>query len=503
MGTESAEELAKGGLHALAAILSGRALRLVLHVILSRSLGASSYGTFVLVMAATYLGERIARCGIDQGIVRFGGVYSPRGDERSMRKIIFISGIAVLSFGITIALVISFMSELIAKKLGNDPRLPEMLTLCSISIPILCLNNWVGGVSQSLKKAFMAVTMRELAPNFFRTTSIGIIVAFGGAIGSVIWGHIVGVTLVFMLAVIVLYRVWFEVSRWNIPGSIAKSNLEPSLGSLLKISFPMFLSGFAYATILHFDRFMVAYFLKDSSIVGIYNAASTIAIQTNLMLVALNTIFAPVIAGVYEINDKESLSELYKRVTWWVFVSTAPLVIVLIFNPKLVMGIFGHDFIFGVNLLVILVAAQVFNVLTGPVGIVLQMTGRQNLDLITNLVLVICNLLLNIILIPTIGVEGAACATLISVVGVHTCRLLLVKKIFNMHPFRHNLFVLGSYVAVLLPIAYCLSFDADYLLGLSISLVAMLGGGGIVFYMGFDEVDRELFREVKAKLISN
>jgi O-antigen/teichoic acid export membrane protein len=73
-----------------------------------------------------------------------------------------------------------------------------------------------------------------------------------------------------------------------------------------------------------------------------------------------------------------------------------------------ILGIFGGEFSQGGGVLQVLVFMQILNVLTGPVGTVLSMTGgERRLALLLALGL-LANICLNIVLIPRYGSMGAA-----------------------------------------------------------------------------------------------
>ena len=66
--------------------------------------------------------------------------------------------------------------------------------------------------------------------------------------------------------------------------------------------------------------------------------------------------------------------------------------------------------------LLILLVGQFFNTLSGPVGVYMNMTGKQNKLQLVLIFGFITNLILNWFLIPEYGMIGAASATAISVI---------------------------------------------------------------------------------------
>ena len=80
------------------------------------------------------------------------------------------------------------------------------------------------------------------------------------------------------------------------------------------------------------------------------------------------------------------------------------------------MWTFGKDFTGteAVLVFVIVTLGQAANILTGPVTVLLNMTGRQKVTMYYALATVVIDITLNLILIPKYGIIGAAIATSIS-----------------------------------------------------------------------------------------
>ena len=99
---------------------------------------------------------------------------------------------------------------------------------------------------------------------------------------------------------------------------------------------------------------------------------------------------------------------------------------ILFFFSEEILNLFGEGYVVAKNALIFLLAAQFFNSLSGPGAIYLNMTGRQktlNKILITGLAI---NIALNFYLIPTHGINGAATATLISLIIWNSITTLLI-----------------------------------------------------------------------------
>jgi O-antigen/teichoic acid export membrane protein len=99
-------------------------------------------------------------------------------------------------------------------------------------------------------------------------------------------------------------------------------------------------------------------------------------------------------------------------ITWKVgligLVLVAPLAALCLIVPGFLLGLFGEEFVAGALTLQLLAAAQTVNVVFGPVGTALIMVGRERQVLAIEIVASSIAVLLALVLIPQLGMVGAA-----------------------------------------------------------------------------------------------
>src|SRR5205823_11764663 len=86
------------------------------------------------------------------------------------------------------------------------------------------------------------------------------------------------------------------------------------------------------------------------------------------------------------------------------------------------------------------------NAATGPTGVLLTMTGKQKWEIANTIVMVAFNFLLNLVLIPRMGILGAAIATAISIATINAIKLIQVYLLFGLQAY--NLKYLKGFVAI-------------------------------------------------------
>jgi O-antigen/teichoic acid export membrane protein len=101
--------------------------------------------------------------------------------------------------------------------------------------------------------------------------------------------------------------------------------------------------------------------------------------------------------------------------------------------------LFGKEFIAGTGVLYILLLGQLSNTFSGSLALILQMTGNEKVFRNILTLGLIINVLLNIILIPRIGMIGAAIASAISLIVWNVLSLIYIKRTFSFWTFERNI----------------------------------------------------------------
>ena len=125
------------------------------------------------------------------------------------------------------------------------------------------------------------------------------------------------------------------------------------------------------------------------------------------------------------LSDNESTKTIF-----WV---SAPILLLLILFPSTILSMFGDEFKLAAMCLIILSIGKMFSAISGSVGTFLQMVGRQKIFQNILLVAALINIVLNSLLIPKYGIEGAAVASTASGVFWNLLMIIYIKKHFGFY----------------------------------------------------------------------
>lgn len=422
------EKVAKGAGISLIGSVTGRGLWFLCQLIIARFFGAEIFGLYILgltVLKMTYL---LASFGLQTGAMRFVSIY--RKDDPSKVKGTIISASLISFFnGILIGGIIYISAGFISILIFDKPELTEIIKNFALCLPFIAAMMVIAEMSKGFHTTKNSVYIKDIIQPGANIAFVLMFILLDFGISGVISAYIIS-------HIIAVFAGYCFIAR-QFPG-IKKKTLKPVYENkkLLIYSTPLMLSGFLIFFISWTDILMLG-MLKTSIEVGIYRAASQMPIIFTMILTASNSIYAPTIAEMYHLDQIKRMERIFKTTTRWVFSLTLPVALILIFSAKEVMSIFGPDFIkTGGQVLIVLTIAQFINCITGGVGYTLNMTGKQNVEMVNSIVLVAVNIVLNYFLIPIYGSLGAAVATGVSIVAINFIRLFEVYMFYRIHPYN-------------------------------------------------------------------
>jgi O-antigen/teichoic acid export membrane protein len=148
-----------------------------------------------------------------------------------------------------------------------------------------------------------------------------------------------------------------------------------------------------------------------------------------------------------------------------------------------IVRLYGEQFLPSIPVLRILLVSLIFSYLSIITGALLNATGRQSTQTVLVGIALVCNVLLNIILIPKYGIVGAAMAALIGnivlwALGFYFARRSAVFGSLSLLKNGTHIFVLSLLMAVAV---YMLTLKVSFLITIPFGVVLY---GALLFFTG-------------------
>ena len=410
-------------------IIAGKCLHLVLHILLTRSLSLEDYGIYALVYSLFIIATRISLLGIPVGILKFCSAYNATGNYQGTKGIIR-TGFSIIFFSsLVFSAALFIFRDWIAYDFFKKPGLLMCMGIFILFIPVFNLSRACHAVVRAYKKMLAFSVLKEvLFPLVFAIAAIGFL-CIDKTLSSVVYAFGTALILTFFISMAAVLKLYFKLPADRMLNEPFK---------LVRFSLPVFVEGVAYLLLNQMSKILIGFYQLSEN-VAVFNAAMNLGVLLVIFLNCIDGIFAPYISELHAKNDRKGIEKSFKTTTRWIFTLTAPLFLIYILFPQDILRLFfGSPYAGGSTVLMLLAAGYTINALTGSVTYLLQMTGKQDMEVVNIIIAVAINLILNFFLIPLWGITGAAVATGCSIASLNIIRAMEVYLFFNIHPYDHR-----------------------------------------------------------------
>jgi len=408
----------------IAVKVGATALLFLVSLLLARLLGVKGFGTYVYAMAWANFLSIPALLGLENLLIRELAAFQAQSAWGLMRGLLKWANRVALFSSLGLA------SAAAAIVWGLTDRLESGLThtlwVAMATLPILTLFR----LRQSALHGLQHVVKAQLAEIFQMLFLIALIIGMYFLIGDGINATLV--VIAYGCALCIIFLIWSGLLSQRVPQAVKQAIPVYRTQAWVRSMLPLVLISSMHIINTRTDVIMLGA-IKGPEAAGIYNVASRGALLITFVMMAVNSALAPTVASLYTIRD---LVRLQRIITISVRITTLlalPIGIFFMFFGYWYLLLFGKGFTGGQLPLTILSAGQLFNVAMGSVGLLLTMTGHEREAAMGLGIGAVTNVILNAALIPYWGAEGAAVATVTSVILWNVLLVIIVYRKVGIH----------------------------------------------------------------------
>lgn len=419
------DTIAKAGWIVFIGVLFSKIFGYLFRIVVART-DLELYGTYNLAFSIIGFLIPFVMLGLDGGLIKYGSYYKGKNARKKLDIAISTALKTIILTSAVFAFPLFFFSNKIAD-FFDTPMLGIFLRFFSLIIPLMALFNISSSVLTVNKKVGAVVFADSVFNNFLRL----VILAGLFYIGAREFGVILAFLVSYFISMIFVFYSAKKYFTFRIKGFDFK---------LLKLSLYLLLVFVIGSLLVRTDTIMLG-ILANVSEVGLYNSALPTAQLLLIFSLSFLAIFLPVITIKY--SRGQNIREDFQSVTKWIFLSTFPFALLMIFFSKeILLILFGEEYISASATLSILSFSYIFYILGHTSEKVLIMFEKIKVMLLLVLGVFILNILLNLILIPYFhisyghGMYGAAISTGISLFIISFFHIVYAArysevKIFN------------------------------------------------------------------------
>jgi O-antigen/teichoic acid export membrane protein len=209
---------------------------------------------------------------------------------------------------------------------------------------------------------------------------------------------------------------------------------KPNAKGFWSFTGPRSLASIAQIIIQRLDIVLVGVLIGPVQ-AAIYTAATRFLVAGQLGNAAISMAAQPQFTRLFAVGDRDGANAVYQATTAWLIVLTWPLYLLAVIFGPYVLVIFGHAYHAGRPVMVILGLAMLVATGCGQVDMVLITAGRSSWSLYNGLLAMVVNVGVDLILIPRLGITGAAIGWAAAIGITNLVPLVQVATAARVHPF--------------------------------------------------------------------
>lgn len=416
----------KGSLSTAVSLFFVQGLRFISGVLIGRYYGAEASGRLTLIVTVMGIFAIFINFGIKEALQKLIPEYREKYNLKSAYAVFLKGNQLTVIFSILSAVILYFIAPWLCNY-WNEPDMVWLFRLSGLFLPFFVLGD-LNYFSLRAALKIHTANMSLILPTIIRLlVLIGITIYFFHPDNPIYLHWATLCILPWLFTLLPVYRNFHQ------PSFQEKKLVTIQNKEVLSVAFPMLMTYAAFLVSNSADVFILKSYQVETSMVGIYKTCTNVSMLAATLLVALNTTVQPKMTQLYTQKNMKEVQRISCKSAKLVFYLSLPVFIILMFFAKYVMWLYGKDFSTGALSLSIMTVGQVFNTLCGPVAQLLNATGYHRQFRNISFLGAAVSILLNFLLIPKFGIEGAAAANAISMIFWNVLGAIYIKKKFGFY----------------------------------------------------------------------
>lgn len=413
----------RGSLFVFIASIITAFLGYFIRIILARKLSVEDYGLFFAIFAFVSFLLFFRDLGLGSALVKHLAEFKAKNKFDEIKTGILSVFFSLLILSAVLGIILYFLAPLLAQNYFKDGRAEYIIYFFIAYILFSALFLFLRNIFQGFQKIKIFALMEPIRLGIILG---GVLLLFG--LGYGILTPVIAYTASWLAVFVVFLPFAFKTFFF----------LKYKIKDVCKVTKQLYIFGIAIAlanigarVIARIDILMLTYF-NSLSEVAVYNVILPTALLFLFFSQAISPVLYPLVSELWAKKDKKRLTQGIKLLYKYSFVITMPAFLtILVFSSLTIKLLFGAKYIAGSFALQILLIGILFLLISTINNTILAAIGKPGAVTKSFLIIAGINIVLNLLLIPLFGIEGAAAATLISYL-----LLLVLSTIFVVRYIR-------------------------------------------------------------------
>lgn len=398
-------------------------------IVLARWMGSYEYGIFAYVWVWLLLLGGISTLGLNTAVIRFIPEYTEKADLSRLRGILFQSRLITLIVSTTLMCSALLLLYLFKNHIENYYLLPGLLVL--ICLPAYAMTD----LHDSMARGYSWMNLALIPPFLLRPLLLLVVMAAGWAYGlpmTAVTAITAAVIATWITSIIQLVFLYPRIRR-----ELPRGDHKHETRMWLTVAFPILLMESFVLFLQNTDVLVLSIYNPPTDVAMYYAALKTINLITFVHFAVSNAV-ANRFSAYEARGDKKLLAAMIRQSVNWTFWPSLAAAVLLLIVGKPLLWLFGPEFTAAYSVMCILAVGLVIKSMFGPAEYVLNMLGEQKLCAGVLFMTAMINIVLNFMLIPHYGLNGAATATAVSLTMAALLFFIAIKLRLNINIFAFS-----------------------------------------------------------------
>jgi O-antigen/teichoic acid export membrane protein len=447
---------------------------------LTKSYTSEMFGIWAQVSVTVGLLSPIINLQFGPAIVRF---IAGEDDRLARRRALGSMLCSILIFGFMVSILAFFSGAQLSSLFFDSPRYTTFVHL-----------TFLWGFVDALYLLFISylrardrIKRLSLIQGLFAVSKMAVIVTLAVLNYNLEWIILGNILIEFTITIVMFY---FIVRQESFP----VLNFY-KIREFLSFSLPQLPAGAMMWAIAASDRYFIAHYLNLSQ-TGIYSSSNSLASLMAFFYYPIGFVLLPAVSRAWEQNNKNEVKTYFTYSIKLFLTAAIPAAIGLaLLSQQLLKVLTTSEYLAGMQIVLLVSIGQIFMGLYQINDYILYLLKQTKWEPLLIFVAAAVSVVINISLIPAIGITGAAISKIVSYFVLSIILIIWVRKVLK---YSFDFIYLGKVILAALLMALGIYFiKIDGIPGI---ILSTLSGAGIYLILlfllnAFSKQDKELIKE--------
>jgi O-antigen/teichoic acid export membrane protein len=406
-------QVARGGALGLFGAAVSAVAGFVLVLVVTNRFDTHTAGLFFTATSAFLVLNAMATLGSEAGLGRFMLRYEKQGRLGDIPPTLRAALRPTLTFAVVLGLGVVVFAEPLSRLIGLDGgQGPSSVRVLGAVLPFATWNL----LTLAGTRAFGRMRDTVLVEKIMRPMAQPMLALAVSVVGAGLLSLTLAWALPYVLAALASAMIFRRFLHRR--GTMSHTDPTKDYRSLRRdfwsFTWPRAITQIAQMAIQRLDIVLVAA-LRSPTEAAIYTAATRFVALGQFGTQALQQVLQPKFTALLATEEHDSLRKVFQVSTAWSMGVSWPMFLVVGCAPAAYLGLFGQQYVdAGIATVLLMSASMMFNVATGAADTLLLMSGRSGLSLFNSLSALTVDVGLCLLLVPSMGITGAALAWAVS-----------------------------------------------------------------------------------------